>query len=46
MNMVVCSDNTTKYEHVVLTCFAHSQLFFLTTAGIHTFLLKITSLRQ
>jgi len=26
--MVVCSVNTTKYEHVVLTCFAHSQLFF------------------
>jgi len=47
MNMVVCSDNATKYEHVVLTCFAHSQLFFfLTVAGIHTFLLQITSLRQ
>jgi len=46
MNMVVYSDNATKYEHVVLTCFAHSQLFFLTIAGVHTFLLQITSLKQ
>jgi hypothetical protein len=29
MNTVVCSDNDTEYEHIVmLTCFAHSQQFF------------------
>lgn len=36
--MAVCSDNCTKYEHiVVLTWFAHSQLFL--AVGIHAFLL-------
>ena len=46
MNMVVYIDNATKYEHVVvLTCFAHSQLFFLNVAGVLTFLLQTTSLR-
>lgn len=47
MNTIVCSDNVTRYEHIlVLTCFAHSQQFFLTVSGMLMFLLQIGSLRQ